>query len=253
MSFWWIKPKDINTPSVDDLPQMSSEQMALFQSMAVSNNFDDESLEKQVSLRNIWYLTPRVFEKEAEDKAGEEALILHKQEIERKAQLRTHQKGEQNVHGDAQRVLVKEITIEDDKSQGVDTSRLRREARTKVAARWDPELYESKISPLICLFGTSFGGLHVIYWSTLFPAIIELWLWRAAAFVSIFSMLIFILFKKVVFQWRGLLNLIGLIPSPRLYFLSRVVTMGEVSATLRAEDPAIYQTYVASTCWVHLL
>jgi hypothetical protein len=29
--------------------------------------------------------------------------------------------------------------------------------------------------------------------------------------------------------------------------------MGEVIAALRAEDPAIYETYVVSTYWIHLL
>jgi hypothetical protein len=37
------------------------------------------------------------------------------------------------------------------------------------------------------------------------------------------------------------------------YFLSRLVMIGEVLATLRAEDLAIYETYVASTYWIHLL
>jgi hypothetical protein len=29
--------------------------------------------------------------------------------------------------------------------------------------------------------------------------------------------------------------------------------MGEVIAALRSEDPRIYETYVASTYWIHLL
>jgi hypothetical protein len=66
--FWRIKPKDIKTPSVADLLSMLPEQRIIFESMAVSNKFDNESLEEHVSLWNVWYLTPRVFEKEGEDK-----------------------------------------------------------------------------------------------------------------------------------------------------------------------------------------
>jgi hypothetical protein len=41
--------------------------------------------------------------------------------------------------------------------------------------------------------------------------------------------------------------------SPALYFLSRIVMMGQVVAALRAEHPAIYETYVALIYWIHLL
>ena len=67
--FWWVKPKDVMTPSVIDLPDMISGQKTIFESMAVSTAFDSEGIGKQDALRTIWYLTPRVFEKEAEDKA----------------------------------------------------------------------------------------------------------------------------------------------------------------------------------------
>jgi hypothetical protein len=59
--FWWLKPKDIKTPSIVELPNMLPEQRVFFESMAISNKFDDEGLEEQVSLWNVWYLTPRVF------------------------------------------------------------------------------------------------------------------------------------------------------------------------------------------------
>ena len=65
-------------------------------------------------------------------------------------------------------------------------------------------------------------------------------------------MVIFMHFKKVVFRWGGPLTIISLV-SPGLYFASRVVMIGQVFAALRAEDPAIYDTYDVSTYWVHLL
>ncbi|KAF8851393.1 hypothetical protein BDZ45DRAFT_767009 [Acephala macrosclerotiorum] len=71
--FWWLKPKDISTPTVVNLPTMSSERKAIFESMAVSNKFDNEGLPEQASISNTWALTPRVFEKEAEDKAFKDA------------------------------------------------------------------------------------------------------------------------------------------------------------------------------------
>jgi hypothetical protein len=38
-----------------------------------------------------------------------------------------------------------------------------------------------------------------------------------------------------------------------LYFVSRVVMIGQVFAALRAKDPAVYDTYEVSTYWVHIL
>jgi hypothetical protein len=104
----------------------------------------------------------------------------------------------------------------------------------------------------ICLFGTSFGALHLISWYTVFPTLAEQWLWRAAALTSIFSMLIFMHFEKVVFRWGGPLTIISLV-SPAIYLISRIVMMGGVIASFRASDPAIYDTYVVSNYWVHIL
>lgn len=70
--FWWRKPKDVLTPSVVDLPHMDVEQKTTFENMSVDSTFDDEHTKQQDSWWNIWKLTPRVFEKEAKDKASEE-------------------------------------------------------------------------------------------------------------------------------------------------------------------------------------
>ena len=40
--FWWLKPEDVMTPSVVDLSEINPEQRMVFESMAVSNSFDDE-------------------------------------------------------------------------------------------------------------------------------------------------------------------------------------------------------------------
>ena len=221
--FWWVKPKDVLTPSVVDLPDMLPEQKRTFESMAVSSTFDDEGTRKQDSLWTIWYLTPRVFEKEAKDKMlqeAQEAAALEKKKLKGSA-----------CQPRAIKPPVKEIVV----------------------ANWDPELYRSKILwPVTCLFGASFGALHLISWRSEFPTLVEQWLWRAAALTSIISMLIFMQFEKVVLRWGGPLTVISLM-SPALYLLSRIAMIGGVIAAFRASDPAIYDTYVVSTYWIHVL
>lgn len=207
---WWFKPKDISTPSLVSLPQMSSEQMLIFESMAVSHKFDDEGLEDQVTLWSVLRLTPRVFEKEAqglEQEAAKKAKTMARQGTKHKN--------------------------ESDESLDCKSPPAVFKTKEVVVSHWDPELYRSKIWPLICLLGASFGALHLLSWRTIFPTFTELWLWRIVAFVSTFSLLVFIHFEKVVLRWGGPLTLLSII-SPRLYFLSRLVMIGQVIAALRA-------------------
>lgn len=234
--FWWIKPKDILTPSIVDLPDMVEEQKAAFEAMAVSNMFDNENIGKQGSLWTIWYLTPRVFEKEAEEKAVNKTKQRPWQDAEDITERRT----ERALNLEAKYTI---DLLEAGKSPAKDI----------VVANWDPELYRSKLLwPFTCLFGASFGALHLIAWNTEFPTAVEEWLWRAAALATIVSSLIFMQFEKVVLRWGGPLTIISLV-SPVVYLLSRLVMMGGVIAAFRASDPAIYDTYVVSTYWVHIL
>ncbi|KAL8893205.1 MAG: hypothetical protein Q9192_005498 [Flavoplaca navasiana] len=227
--FWWIKPKDVLTPSVVELPEMSEEQRASFESMAVSHAFDDEGIGKQGSLWSIWSLTPRVFEKEAEDRSLQEARRLTQE-----AEVFTAPR------------LKRATTLNEGTMADYTTEET-------VVAHWDPEVYHSKVLwPLNCLFGASFGALHLICWDTQFPTYVELWLWRASGIASIVSMLVFMQFEKVVLRWDGTLTLLSL-TSPVIYLLSRVVMMGGVIAAFRASDPKIYDTYVVSTYWVHIV
>lgn len=243
--FWWVKPKDVLTPSVVDLPDMLPCQKTTFESMAVSSAFDDEGIGKQDSLWTIWYLTPRVFEKEAKDKALQEA--------ERKASQEARQK---TASQEAKQAVVCENGSGEnlkEKSSACLPGAFKPPAKEIVVSYWDPELYHSKtLWPVTCLFGASFGALHLISWNTEFPTLAEQWLWRAAALASIISILIFMQFEKVVFRWGGPLTMISLM-SPALYFLSRIAMIGGVIAAFRASDPAIYDTYVVSTYWVHIL
>lgn len=251
--FWWVKSKDVMTPSVVDLPNMLPEELATFESMAVSSAFDNEGIGKQNTLWIIWYLTPRVFEKEAEDKALQEAQGKALQQAEQKA---TKKAQPQSVLQRLKQAVACKIesgqTSKETRSAYLPGA-CKATAKEIVLGYWDPEVYYSKMLwPVICLFGASFGALHLISWETVFPTPVEQWLWRAAALVSIFSMLIFMQFEKVVLRWGGPLTMISLV-SPVLYFLSRIVMLGGVIAAFRASDPAIYNTYSVSTYWIHIL
>ena len=245
--FWWDKPKDIRSPSVVELPYMSPEKKHIFESMAVSNKFDDEDMEDQVTYWSIWYPTPRVFEKEEEDKAVQDTRA----KAAEKAAQDAVERAAKNQKGSSKPGDLHEITI--GKGDSHDPEDLQIKMRKEVVvAHWDPYLYRSRTWPLTCLFGMSFGALHLVSWNTAFPTALEMWLWRASAFVSIASMFVFMHFEKVVFRLDSLLNIIGL-ACPGLYLLSRILMMGEVFAALRAEDSAIYYTYEVSTYWIRLL
>jgi hypothetical protein len=242
--FWWDKPKDVRSPSIVELPDMSPEQRNIFESMAVSNKFDNEGMKDQVTYWNIWYLTPRVFEKEERDRVIQDARTKPAQ---RTAEMAAQRAAES--HKDSPKRG--EIVVGGGEIQNPEDLQINMRKEI-IVAHWDPHLYRSKIWPLSCLFGVSFGALHLASWNTVFPTTAEMWLWRVSAFVSIFSMLVFMHFEKVVLHWNGLLTIVSL-ASVGLYFLSRILMMGEVFVALRAEDPDIYFTYEVSTYWVHLL
>lgn len=233
--FWWYKPKDIRSLSLVKLPDMSEDQMQVFESMAVSNKFDGEGLKDQVSYWNVWYLTPRVFEKEEEDR-----LML-----ESRRDLI-----ENPVRGPARSPRQKQRFTNAAIEGGTQVAQQQAKDRKDIVlAHWDPGLYKSRLWPLICLFGISFGALHLVSWDTVFPTTVEMWLWRTSAFVSVVSMFVFMHFEKVVLRWEGPLTIVSLV-SPALYLLSRIIMMGEVFAALRGEAPAIYNTYEYSAYWL---
>ncbi|KAF3929040.1 hypothetical protein ABW20_dc0102698 [Dactylellina cionopaga] len=221
--FWWFKPKDIMSPTVVDLPLMTSAQREEFEEMAVSYNFDDECLPIQTSLWNVWTLTPRIFEKEYEEER-------------KKERLQTQEIYYQGVKSELR------ITVGEQVNHKGET----------VVAHWDPDLYGSKLWPLICLFGASFGGLHLISWETHFPTFVELWLWRAAAIASIISLLIFMHYPRVVLRCGGPLTMLSII-SPAIYLISRIIMIAGAIAAFRWTEAALYDTYVVSDYWLHIL
>jgi hypothetical protein len=311
--FWWAKPKDVLTPSVVDLPDMSIEQKVIFENMSIDSTFDDEHTKEQDSWWNIWKLTSRVFEKEARDKAleemaqntisnasdeeagrskkPEEELAPIKTPLDRavteKPSLKTtftdlkpslrrvftenphaSDKSQKNTLQNTHIYSIEKTFVESairrvtTGFRSTRTTGLTESSRKKdrilpqypseiVLGYWDPQVYHSKIWPITCLFGASFGALHLISWYTEFPSLVETWLWRGAAITSIVSMLIFMHFEKVVLRWGGPLTMLSIL-SPVVYLISRIVMMGGVIAAFRGMDPRIYQTYVVSTYWVHL-
>ncbi|KXS96329.1 hypothetical protein AC578_9377 [Pseudocercospora eumusae] len=233
--YWWLKPKDIETPSEIELPVMTSDQREKFDQLAIDNRWDDDDASGQESMRSVWTLTPRIFEKEAADNAYEQA------------KRRYH---EARVLRDKHIVECREAECSNACHDLIPAPLRRKET---ILAHWDPELYHSKILwPLCCLVGISFPALHLLSWNSTFPTIVELWLWRASAIASIVAMLVFMQFEKIVVRWQDPLMLVKIV-SPVIYLVTRVIMLAVVFAAFRAADPRIYETYVASTYWVHIL
>lgn len=190
--FWWLKPKDIDTPSIIDLPFLDQADQRTFESLELSDAFDEEGKSHQGSLSEAWRLMPRDFEQEAVQ-----------QEL---------------------------IDMRDS-----------RYGQGRLISHWDPDLYRSKLWPITCLFGISFGALHLVSWDITFPTVLEQWLWRVSAIISMVAMLVFMQFQKVILRWKDPVTMICMV-SVMLYLLSRVGAMIEAFTSLRASDPAIYRT-----------
>ncbi|RDW64570.1 uncharacterized protein DSM5745_09981 [Aspergillus mulundensis] len=218
--FWWEKPKDVFAPTVVDLPPMDLEQLIKFESMALSDKFDYVNAQK--TYWSIWDLTPRVLEKEEEERESRKAT-------------------QQTRPGNSQQETPKSPTFGEAEIRGEEGEIKAR--KDIVVAHWDPYLYNSKTIRALCsLFGASFGALHLACWNTAFPTVAEKWMWRSSAFVSIFSLLAFMHFEKVVLCWNGVITIVQ-IGSPALYFASRLLMMGEVFVALRAVEKRVYETY----------
>ena len=190
--FWWLKPKDIDTPSVVYLPPLSHTDWEQFESHALSDAFDDDTKLHQGFVSGAWRLMPRDFEQEA---VQQEAIDIQNSRF----------------------------------GQG------------RLISHWDPDLYHSKLWPITCLFGISFGALHLASWDIVFPTVFEQWTWRVSAIISMVAMLVFMQFQKVILDWRSPVTIICMI-SVMLYLLSRIGAIVEAFLSLRASDPAIYYT-----------
>ncbi|OTA37984.1 hypothetical protein BTJ68_02082 [Hortaea werneckii EXF-2000] len=232
--FWWVKPKDIELPSIIDLPVLSESQQEQFENLTVDDSFDEEGKVSQTSLWSAWYLTPRVFEKE---------------QAERDAQAREEEYAIETQLWQDHRNKCLLLDCQDCRKHKLQWPSQRKEI---ILSHWDPELYHSRIWPITCLAGISFPALHLICWNTVFPTPFESWLWRGAAIASIVSMLIFMHFEKITVHrhdpWLGVK-----VASPAIYLCSRMVMLGLAAAAFRASEPMIYETYESSGFWSQLL
>lgn len=230
--YWWTKPRDIEMPSEICLPEMTPGQAKVFDSLALDDRFDNEGTSEQESIWSIWALTPRLFEKEASDRAHKSK----KQEQHLEERLITHSALSVSATG-----YVCLGPVEP------------RAEQVTVLAHWDPELYRSRILwPLCCLAGVSFPALHLISWNTAFPTLIETWLWRTATIALMVSMLLFMQFERLVVNWCDPWTIVKIL-LPSTYMVGRLVLLVGTFAALRAMDSAVYETYTASAYWLHII
>lgn len=229
--YWWTKPRDVETSSEINLPKMTPEQLTVFKSLALGDQFDNEKTSEQESIWGIWALTPRLFEKEVLDRACEKRKQEHL-----RVPLVDHDVLPFTATGYA----------------CLDTIDIREEQET-VLSHWDPELYHSRIMwPLCCLAGLSFPALHLISWNSAFPTLIETWLWRTATIASMVSMLLFMQIERLVVKWCDPWTIFKIL-LPSTYMVGRLVLLIGTFAALRAMDPAVYDTYTVSTYWLHVM
>ncbi|KAI5244158.1 hypothetical protein E4T42_07223 [Aureobasidium subglaciale] len=229
--YWWTKPRDIETPSELYLPEMTPEQAFVFDALALDDQFDDEGTSEQQSLWSIWSLTPRLFEKEASD-------LAHGQG---KEQHYLQRLSESNIQSSTK-----------SKYARLDSNNAYQGQQT-VLANWDPELYRSKVLwPLCYLAGISFPALHLISWNSSFPTLLETWLWRTSTIASMLAMLLFMQFERLVVKWCDPWTILKVL-LPCTYMVGRVVLLVGTFAAIRAMDPAVYETYAASTYWLHIM
>ncbi|KAI5199721.1 hypothetical protein E4T39_06083 [Aureobasidium subglaciale] len=229
--YWWTKPRDVETPSKLYLPSMTPEQASIFDALALDDQFDDEGTSEQESIWSIWALTPRLFEKEASDRA----LAKEKERYYLQVLSGSNILPSPNT----------EYTC-------LHSEQSYHEQQT-VLANWDPELYRSRLLfPLCCLAGVSFPALHLLSWNSNFPTILETWLWRTSTIASMLSMLLFMQFERLVVKWCDPWTILKVL-LPSTYLVGRVVLLVGTFAAMRAMDPAVYKTYAASTYWLHIM
>ena len=103
------------------------------------------------------------------------------------------------------------------------------------------------------LFGVPFPVLHLLSWDGTFPTVIELWLWRGAAILSIVTTLVFMQFDRVTVRRSNPWTFAKAVP-PALHMLSRVVMVGEAFAAFRGSNPnpAVHKQRVVTNFLIHV-
>jgi hypothetical protein len=233
--FWWEKPKDIATATFVDLPEMTDRQWQAFESLAMEETYDVLRPGERQRSSIAWYVVAR-------DCRDDEVLVMatgigdHDGDTEANWPRQSRMPSSKEESGIATRVeeIVKAPHVE----------------WTKVITEWDANLYMTKWWPLLCLLGASFGAIHLLSWSSRFPTVVEVWLWRGSAVVSIVTAVICMQFRTMALTWDGPSTIVK-VASPLLYIVSRIIMVIEAFTSLRAMEAGTYQTYVVWNYWFH--
>ncbi|KAK8164189.1 hypothetical protein IWX90DRAFT_415979 [Phyllosticta citrichinensis] len=272
--FWWLKPKDITTVSFVTLPSMDRTQQEIFDALAMENTYDDDDRNPKPSKNIAWYLVSRDCKDEdwialnqppsdADAEAAEERIETAAEEMEaeskridiateekeaEKEQVETPtEKGEAEDVGNTNEEILP-------KSRATTVGQMIQRSKTDatvIITQWDKDLYLSRLWPLICILGAAFGGIHLISWNSIFPTLLERWLWRASALISVATSIICMQFEAMSMKWDGPMTIIR-VSSPILYVVSRFAMMGEVFAALRAMPKSTYDTFELWNSWFHI-
>lgn len=264
---WWKKPKDITTVSYVSLPSMENDQLREFESLSMEATYDvpDPATTHQ-SMGIAWYIIPRdcgetafKLAKGESQQVNDDALQTGAEDTiwreQKSSELEAHEISIQTEQFPPKRFWLNRATalakMELGKRPGVKTGGSE-PTDTKVVTEWDDSLYMTKLWPIVCLLGCSFGAVHLISWNAIFPTRIELWLWRASSIGSIVTALVTMQFKKISFRWQGLMTIVQ-IGAPVLYVICRILMVAEVIAAFRALPRSTYETYEVTNYWFHLI
>jgi len=219
---WWAKPKDIATASFVDLPDMSARQKEIFESLSMEETYDILNPNQKQSMNIAWYVVAR-------DCRDDEVLVM--------ARL------EHDLERNQPQVTTKSLVVESE-------NEIEETSSTSVITEWDANLYMTRYWPLLCILGASFGAVHLLSWKTAFPTVVEMWLWRSSALISVVTAVFCMQFRTMTMKWEGPMSLIK-IGSPLLYIISRLIMAVETFAGLRAMEAGTYATYEIWNYWFH--
>ncbi|CAH0056144.1 unnamed protein product [Clonostachys solani] len=168
--FWWMKPKDIATASFVDLPEMTDLQREVFEGLSMENTYDVSGEDQEPAMDTAWYVVAR-------DCQDDDILLMPRAN------------DSEHVRPTVSRLdkgSILEAQLDSDASSNTE-----KKAADGVITEWDANLYMTRYWPLLCLLGASFGAVHLISWSSVFPTTVELWLWRSSALLSVVTAVLF--------------------------------------------------------------
>lgn len=246
--FWWLKPKDIATVSLIDLPYMDIEQWEVFESLTMENTYDVLDPTAPWDTNIAWYLIAR-------DCKDDEVLIMPRLDRQDTPPELSQENTSVTTSSTPEAIIAPEHEPEKHilsraRPLQVHTLHQEVEEESDVITEWDSGLYMTRWWPLICLMGASFGAVHLIAWNSVFPTSLELWLWRSSAVISVATSILCMQFRKMSLRWDGPLTMVR-VASPLLYVISRTIMTAQTFAALRAMPEKTYETFDLWNYWFH--